>query len=639
MDTRRLTTGGSTRGVRGGLKRTQPPSTSGLAKMARVSAQQQQQQQQSQRRLQSLGPRRAIQVDPRASEPHHPPLRKPSTLFERSQQSTVTSSSGRASTFNRPSFVATASERPAPPRSNIDTRPIRDLEWQRGAIRSIVRYLTENGYGPITAPALRHLENRTFQQVFKFLHLHVVPNFVYPERFQDVFIDIMKSLRYPRADTLSARALFSVAAPHSYPSFLAVLSWMVDMCNDFDAIQNHYATREIEEEEEDPSQDLNILFFHYSVATYNAFLSGADSYEDYDEKVLHLLDNIKNKYTENAQKIADRKASLEDKLAQLKERPDLKQKCLERRERMERDMTKFEGYNTEMRKKVAKYTETIAKTEREVKELEAQLQQANNQKAEMEEKLKSYNISLEEITQLSDKQTQLERECVSAQSLAQQLVKKQSIAENELSQRIAKLASITTEYNAKIAELGIRSTDDGTHLHLEIDAGASNPQHMFSADLKRVILPHLEKLKEQYEELFNKETDRVNEARDKLSKLHQHVTEQQARVTKMKKDLNRAKEIHESERQRFFRDVEKTNAELAQKEQSVKNIRRETKEELYMHEKREQELKLTVADAKAKAETREQQMIAHAVEEVAKVQAAREEVETLAEQLDEQLDI
>ena len=132
--------------------------------------------------------------------------------------------------MNRPSFVATSTDRPPPPRSAIDNRPIRDPEFQRASIRSIVQYLSDHGYGPITTAALRNLENRTFQQVFKFLHLHVTPDYIYPERFQDVFIDILKAFKYPRTDTLSPRALFSVAAPHSYPSFLAVLSWMVDMC-------------------------------------------------------------------------------------------------------------------------------------------------------------------------------------------------------------------------------------------------------------------------------------------------------------------------------------------------------------------------------------------------------------------------
>ena len=112
----------------------------------------------------------------------------------------------------------------------MDNRPIRDPEFQRASIRSIVQYLSDHGYGPITTTALRNLENRTFQQIFKFLHLHVTPDYIYPERFQDVFIDILKAFKYPRTDTLSPRALFSVAAPHSYPSFLAVLSWMVEMC-------------------------------------------------------------------------------------------------------------------------------------------------------------------------------------------------------------------------------------------------------------------------------------------------------------------------------------------------------------------------------------------------------------------------
>ncbi|KAI9264977.1 HEC/Ndc80p family-domain-containing protein [Phascolomyces articulosus] len=283
------------------------------------------------------------------------------------------------------------------------------------------------------------MENRTFQQVFKFLHLHVMPSYIYPERFQDVFIEIVKAFKYPRTETLSARALFSVAAPHSYPAFLAVLSWMVDMCKDFDAIANHYANQGEDVDEEDRSEDANILFFDYSVATYSAFLNGANTFDEYYQKLLGLLDDLKAKYIENAKKVSEVNSRLQEQLNELKSKPDLKQKYLEERARMEKDMTKFEEYNNEMRKRIAKYTESIAKTERELKYLEAQCATVKQEHMEMQQVLKSHNTSLEEIGRLNDEQTALEKECANSQSLAQKLAKEQSTLENELSKQIAKV--------------------------------------------------------------------------------------------------------------------------------------------------------------------------------------------------------
>lgn len=195
-----------------------------------------------------------------------------------------------------------------------DPRPIKDSEFQRRAIRTIIKYLTDNGYGPITPQTFRGLSYRTFQDIFKFLHQRVVPGHVYvKDKFEDEFIDILKSLRYPLADTISPKALYSIAAPHSYPVFLALLLWMTKLCQVaiarkggglfteiFIMLLQEEAIMDNENDQEndtgrqsldndEQADELSLLFYDYTSATYSAFMDGADEFSGIDAELKGMI--------------------------------------------------------------------------------------------------------------------------------------------------------------------------------------------------------------------------------------------------------------------------------------------------------------------------------------------------------------
>ena len=120
--------------------------------------------------------------------------------------------------------------------------------------------------------------------------------------------------------------------------------------------------------------------------------------------------------------------------------------------------------------------------------IEGQCKRTEKEYAEIEEKFKSLNTSLEEIDRLYQKQTDLEKENANAQQLIQKLTKEQSIAENELSKLLSKVDRHTKEYNEQLNELDITYTKEGKSLQLKFFPKASSLDKMSSIDLKRIAI-------------------------------------------------------------------------------------------------------------------------------------------------------
>jgi SMC interacting uncharacterized protein involved in chromosome segregation len=83
------------------------------------------------------------------------------------------------------------------------------------------------------------------------LHGRIDPSYQYEKKnFQDEVPTILKMLkwvkqlnyskyqasryslfcRYPMADLINKNSLYSIAAPYTYPTFIALLRWLTEMC-------------------------------------------------------------------------------------------------------------------------------------------------------------------------------------------------------------------------------------------------------------------------------------------------------------------------------------------------------------------------------------------------------------------------
>ena len=206
-----------------------------------------------------------------------------------------------------------------PPPKPSDPRPLTDKAYVTSCIRSLLAYLVSSGYEhPVSHKTLARPSGRDFNQICTFLLRRVDPTFNDgQQKFEDEVSLAFKTLGYPYP--ISKTALVAAGSPHTWPTLLAALTWLIELlsCEEADdedddagllqmaqqqkeesgddAVANAGAdaTKSLEEEVEVRSEK---AFFRFLGDSYVAFLAGDDAkYAALEENLCEYFegDNVK----------------------------------------------------------------------------------------------------------------------------------------------------------------------------------------------------------------------------------------------------------------------------------------------------------------------------------------------------------
>lgn len=205
-----------------------------------------------------------------------------------------------------------------PPPKPSDPRPLTDKAYVTSCIRSLLAYLVSSGYEhPVSHKTLARPSGRDFNQICTFLLRRVDPTFNDgQQKFEDEVALAFKTLGYPYP--ISKTALVAAGSPHTWPTLLAALTWLIELLSceeagddDDDAgllqmAQQQKqedagaagaaatdATKSLEEEVEVRSEK---AFFRFLGDSYVAFLAGDDAkYASLEEHLCEYFegDNVK----------------------------------------------------------------------------------------------------------------------------------------------------------------------------------------------------------------------------------------------------------------------------------------------------------------------------------------------------------
>lgn len=124
------------------------------------------------------------------------------------------------------------SQAPAPSSSQSikDPRDLRNRALQAKMRQDVVTWLQITGFD---APSnfLQSITGKDYGAVFQHLVRLLDPAWPFnPEqKWEHQFLPPLQALRYPYSQGLDLKWLPTPAAPHSWPSLLAVLHWLVEM--------------------------------------------------------------------------------------------------------------------------------------------------------------------------------------------------------------------------------------------------------------------------------------------------------------------------------------------------------------------------------------------------------------------------
>jgi kinetochore protein NDC80 len=294
-------------------------------------------------------------------------------------------------------------------------------------MKNLICYLTEHHYDqPISLKTLGSPSTKDFQSIFTFLLRRLDPNFQWTGKFEDEVPLILKRLRYPF--TVSKSALYAVGSPHTWPTLLGCLTWLVELliydveCSAFksDEMKRIMVAAGVLEQSEkttnEPVTDTNTdseyralaeeqIFFEYVSATYASFLAGSDDYEEFDAELEGAFHSRDVKAELGSHELELQRQNLEKQLQKaqstLAENEARVSELSQKREDYLSDLEKFRKLLTQLETHKSMLEQKLEERQKETTEKAAETENFRQQLKELSEKTEaqqSLSIDVEHIS-------------------------------------------------------------------------------------------------------------------------------------------------------------------------------------------------------------------------------------------------
>lgn len=207
-----------------------------------------------------------------------------------------------------------------------DPRPILDKAFQHQCIKELLSFLQELGYEyPVSTKSLSRPSAKDFTNMTTFLLRQVDKDFQRGGmKFEDEVALNFKCMGYPYP--ISKTALVAAGTPHTWPSLLAALNWLIhqiqcksaDQCElESDATKDFSSIADLETQTDK-------AFFLYMGQAYSAFMQGdASSLENLETAFMQRFERDDAFLAQAVERVTDLNASIVERMN------DVAQQCEE----------------------------------------------------------------------------------------------------------------------------------------------------------------------------------------------------------------------------------------------------------------------------------------------------------------------
>ena len=229
-----------------------------------------------------------------------------STLYNKQRNTMLTNPR-----YNRITTMAT----------KADPRPITEASFKEQNISKIFNYLIRESYDrTLSKKYLSSPSRNDFFHMFFFIYQHIRPDYTPSTQSEQEIMEIIKELKYP--GVLSKSHITAISAPNCWPHFLALLSWMIELSEYLEFIEENVPiefTKTSSDNEED-AFIAHVIKSYVSETTVNVdsdvmsleefYQKGITANENEQKRLYDEIDDIKSKISE-IQATAPNKAEIE----------------------------------------------------------------------------------------------------------------------------------------------------------------------------------------------------------------------------------------------------------------------------------------------------------------------------------------
>ncbi|KAG6613470.1 Kinetochore protein NDC80 [Phytophthora cinnamomi] len=287
----------------------------------------------------------------------------------------------------------------------LDPRPVSDRSYLNSCVQALVEFLSERMYDQTLSPALlkRGPSKKDFCNMILFLFKQVDPTFEFGVKFEEDVVLQFRNLRYPIP--ISKTSLAAVGTPHTWPTLLLSISWLIELLSYDEAIQQ---ANETEQSDENDEENGDKPFFKYLDASYHVFLAGEDDkfakLESQErEKLIARNDIVKQETSELEQQREELKKRIEkaknDKNA-LSLLNKKKSDCVSDLEKFRKLVGNYEKLKVKLEKKLGSLSEARQSFEDELSARQQDIQRLHT-------RIENQELSAHDIDQIAQERARL----------------------------------------------------------------------------------------------------------------------------------------------------------------------------------------------------------------------------------------
>ena len=466
----------------------------------------------------------------------------------------------------------------APPGLKNDPRPLGDKAYQANCIRTVLSFLAAHGYEYQITPKVRAFTSLHFSRFFHtifarfqapipptthpmpslspqvlaspttkdftnimlFLIRQLDPHFLKGfGKIEEEVPQLYKRLRYPFA--ISKSNLTAVGSPHTWPTILAALCWIVELLNysrRAEATRGHVGGG-------DERTRSERAFFEYVSASYRHFMAGEDDLcEQVDARKAAEVESRAEKVRAEAERLQATNATLRAEIDALRHRTSPLVAARQKLTETQNDKEKF-------LKLVDSLTSHKASLERKLKERQAdvaaqtqELAAVETENEELRGRIATQTVHPADVIRMNQDRVKHEAALRSLCAQREAAESKTTDAAAGLESRLDELEAVVADYHARADRLHVvpatAKRAEGVGFEITLDRTATSGSTLVNIDLKGIIKPALQRIKDHYagraRELGEEELS-LAEKRDASAELVTERTEECSNAEAQVRDL------------------------------------------------------------------------------------------------------
>ncbi|KAK9077107.1 hypothetical protein SSX86_005443 [Deinandra increscens subsp. villosa] len=344
--------------------------------------------------------------------------------------------------------------------------PVTDRSYQIHAVSAINSYLSACSF-PIHFKLKPLPSNKDIIETLRF----VLARLDYPlgNKIEDDVATALKGLNCPIK--MNKSALKAPGTPHSFPSVLAVLNWLVQV-----AMYNDHL---------DPVDGDSM--FSYNLNCYLHFMRGDDNaVEREDEEFLGKLQQEKDALLENVNVLSANEKDLEVKLEGMKSGPSLKEAKEKEKSVLEEDVEKFNGLVKHLQDNNEAAKRRVEDKEKELGIKVDERKRICDENEELKKKVEEQGINMRDAERMKRELQAVERDIGDAEIERNKWEEKCWDINAVVGAKIKELEALQTECNQAIRRLKL-----GNGIQYELNAKGTTPAEVLGLDYKSRLVPVL----------------------------------------------------------------------------------------------------------------------------------------------------